>query len=47
LGHRKTDTTLVYLRIDITSLLKCSLPVPLVSNEFYTQKGGVFYEQTF
>ena len=44
LGHTKTDTTMAYLRIDVTSLLKCSLPVPPVSDSFYTQKGGVFYE---
>jgi site-specific recombinase XerD len=44
LGHTKTDTTMTYLRIDVTSLLKCSLPVPPVSDSFYTQKGGVFYE---
>jgi site-specific recombinase XerD len=44
LGHTKTDTTLTYLRIDLTSLLKCAMTVPSVSDEFYTQKGGVFYE---
>lgn len=47
LGHTKTDTTLTYLRIDLTSLLKCAITVPPVSDKFYTQKGGVFYEQTF
>lgn len=44
LGHTKTDTTLTYLRIDLTSLLKCAITVPPVLDEFYTQKGGVFYE---
>lgn len=44
LGHTKTDTTMTYLRIDLTSLLKCAITVPPVSDEFYTQKGGVFYE---
>ena len=43
LGHAKTDTTMTYLRIDLTSLLKCALPVPPVSDLFYMQKGGVFY----
>jgi integrase len=43
LGHTKTDTTMSYLRIDLKSLLKCSLPVPSVPDLFYTQKGGVFY----
>src|SRR5659263_570712 len=27
LGHTKTDTTMIYLRIDLGSLTKCSLPV--------------------
>lgn len=43
LGHTQTETTMSYLRIDISSLLKCSLPVPPVCNDFYMQKGGVFY----
>lgn len=45
LGHQSTDTTNVYLKIDITSLLKCALSVPSVPNTFYEQieKGG-FYE---
>lgn len=44
LGHSSTETTMDYLRIDISSLLKCSLPVPPVSDSFYMQRGGVFYE---
>ncbi len=44
LGHAKTDTTMKYLRIDLTSLVKCTLPVPYVADSFYMQKGGVFYE---
>lgn len=44
LGHRRTDTTMVYLKIDIPSLMKCALPVPSVSEGFYTQRGGAFYE---
>jgi len=43
LGHARMDTTMSYLRIDLTSLLKCSLPVPPVPDLFYMQKGGVFY----
>jgi len=43
LGHVKTDTTMTYLRIDLTSLKKCALVVPHVADEFYTQKGGAFY----
>jgi site-specific recombinase XerD len=44
LGHSKTDTTMKYLRIDLTSLTKCTLPVPCIPDDFYTQKGGAFYE---
>ncbi|HUZ57641.1 MAG TPA: site-specific integrase [Hanamia sp.] len=44
LGHQSTDTTMSYLRIDITSLRQCVLDVPFVSNHFYEQKGGAFYE---
>ena len=43
LGHTKTDTTLAYLRVDLTSLMKCALSVPSIMAEFYTQKGGAFY----
>lgn len=43
LGHRNTGTTMAYLKIDIQSLAKCSLPVPPVPDEFYEQKGGAFY----
>ena len=44
LGHRSTETTMSYLRIDIESLSQCVLNVPPVSNNFYEQKGGIFYE---
>ena len=44
LGHRHTDTTMVYLKIDIPSLMKCALPVPYVTEGFYMQRGGAFYE---
>lgn len=43
LGHRSTETTLTYLKIDIRSLQKCALPVPSVSEDFYMQRGGAFY----
>ncbi len=46
LGHSSTETTMTYLRIDVKSLLKCALPVPPVSSDFYKQKGGVFYGGT-
>ncbi len=44
LGHRYTSSTMTYLKIDITSLLKCALPIPTINDNFYTQKGGAFYE---
>jgi len=44
LGHRSTETTMSYLRIDINTLSQCILDVPSVSNNFYEQKGGIFYE---
>lgn len=44
LGHRNTDATMVYLKIDIQSLMKCALPVPSVAEGFYLQRGGAFYE---
>jgi Site-specific recombinase XerD len=44
LGHKSTQTTMSYLKIDIASLQKCALPVPSVPNAFYMQKGGAFYE---
>ena len=43
LGHRSTQTTLAYLKIDISSLLKCALPVPGIDDDFYMQRGGAFY----
>lgn len=44
LGHKYTSSTMTYLKIDITSLLKCALPVQAIHDNFYTQKGGAFYE---
>lgn len=44
LGHATTQSTSNYLRIDHTSLLTCALPVPSVSEDFYNQGGGVFYD---
>lgn len=43
LGHVTTATTMTYLRIDLTSLMKCALAVPPIEDDFYTQKGGAFY----
>jgi len=43
LGHRSTQTTHTYLKIDIKSLIKSALPVPPVNEDFYMQRGGAFY----
>jgi site-specific recombinase XerD len=43
LGHNNTGSTMEYLRIDVASLIKCTLDVPLVTPVFYEQKGGAFY----
>jgi len=44
LGHKTTQTTMAYLRIDINALPECALDVPLVTDKFYNQKKGAFYE---
>lgn len=44
LGHSNSQTTMIYLNVDVNSLLRCSLDVPTVSDNFYMQKGGWFYE---
>ena len=44
LGHQNTETTTSYLRIDIESLRQCALDTPIVSDQFYEQKGGAYYE---
>ncbi|MDD4193431.1 MAG: site-specific integrase [Mangrovibacterium sp.] len=44
LGHRNSQTTMIYLGVDVNGLLSCSLYVPPVPDSFYMQKGGWFYE---
>ena len=44
LGHKSTESTMYYLGVNINNLLECSLDVPLISQDFYEQKGGVLYE---
>jgi integrase/recombinase XerD len=44
LGHSNSQTTMIYLGVDVTGLLRCSLEVPPVPESFYMQKGGWFYE---
>lgn len=43
LGHESSSSTRYYLRIDLTSMAKCALEVPEVSESFYHQKAGYFY----
>jgi site-specific recombinase XerD len=44
LGHSDSQTTMIYLSVEIKGLLRCSLEVPPVNDCFYMQKGGWFYE---
>jgi site-specific recombinase XerD len=44
LGHKNSQSTLYYLRVDMKSMKQCMLDVSPVSESFYLQKGGVFYE---
>ena len=44
LGHEKSESTKYYLRVDLNSLKKCMLDVPVIDPLFYSQKGGFFYE---
>lgn len=44
LGHKSTESTMYYLRIDLKSMQQCMLEAPPVPPQFYQQKGGVFYE---
>lgn len=43
LGHKDSNSTKDYLRIDSESLRQCALEVPKVSKGFYNQNGGMFY----
>lgn len=40
LGHKNTNSTRHYIRIDTKSLGQCALDVPLVDSFFYNQEGG-------
>lgn len=44
LGHKNFESTRYYLRIDFKSMQQCALEVSSVSQKFYYQKGGCFYE---
>jgi integrase len=41
LGHKNTNSTRHYIRIDTKSLGQCALDVPLVDPVFYNQEGGL------
>ena len=43
LGHEDSKSTSYYLRIDLESMKQCTLNIPPISTNFYTQKGGAFY----
>lgn len=44
LGHTSSESTMVYLGVNIDMLMRCSLDVPCVDEDFYNQEGGWFYE---
>ena len=44
LGHGSEEPTMCYLGVSINLLRECSHDVPSVSEEFYNQGGGFFYE---
>ena len=44
LGHKDGQTAIMYLGINVNQLIDCSLVVPHVTEDFYTQKDGFFYE---
>lgn len=44
LGHESEEPTMYYLGISVKLLGECPHDVPPVSNDFYNQKGGFFYE---
>lgn len=44
LGHSNTESTMYYLRIDLSALKQCALDVALVPSSFYNQKGGLCHD---
>ncbi len=44
LGHTEVDTTSGYVRIDLVHMMGGVLDVPVVNGNFYTQRGGWFYD---
>jgi integrase len=43
LGHENSNSTMVYLNIDLKSLAICLTDVPPIAKDFYEQEGGIFY----
>jgi integrase/recombinase XerD len=43
LGHKNTNSTRHYIRIDTESHGQCALDVPLVNTVFYNQGGGILW----
>ena len=44
LGHKNTQTTMCYLRVDVENLRQCALDVPVIDTIFFEQKNGAFYK---
>jgi len=44
LGHESVDMTRTYVRIDLSHIRSCVLDVPPTNDDFYTQRGGWFYD---
>lgn len=44
LGHADSIMTMKCIHLNIDGLLKCTLEVPIVDNDFYLQQGGGIYE---
>lgn len=40
LDHQRTETTKIYLKVDIDSLSKCALPIPALSSPLYGEVSG-------
>lgn len=41
LGHQRTETTKIYLKVDIDSLSTCALPIPALSSPLYGEVSGL------
>lgn len=44
LAHKSCQSTMSYIKVDIQTMRKCSLPIPAVPEDFYIQKGEYFYD---